>query len=73
MELDPIENGMITLAVDNIGPDYDLGSVATYSCNPGFQLIVELGNEMRTCIDGGVGVGGVFSGVAPTCERKFKL
>ena len=66
MELDPIENGAITYSVSG----FVLGTVATYSCNSGFQLNLDPGDEMRTCIDGGVGVGGVFDGVAPTCDRE---
>ena len=73
MELEAIENGMISYAIDNVGPEYDLSTVATYSCDPGFQLNTESGDEMRTCTDGGVGVGGVFSGNAPTCDRKCSL
>ena len=73
MELEAIENGMISYAVDNVGPEYDLSTVATYSCDPGFQLNTDSGDEMRTCTDGGVGVGGVFNGVAPTCDSKCSL
>ena len=73
MELEAIENGMISYAIDNVGPEYDIGTVATYSCDPGFQLNTESEDEMRTCTDGGDGVGGVFIGVAPTCDRKCSL
>ena len=73
MGLEEIENGMISYAIDNVGPEYDIGTVATYICDPGFQLNTESGDEMRTCTDGGVGVGGVFSGNAPTCDRKCSL
>ena len=66
-----IENGTISYSVDNVGPEYDLGTVATYSCNPYFKLNNYTGNETRTCVDGGDGVGGVFSGVAPTCNRTL--
>ena len=64
---------MISSAVDNVGPQYDLYTVATYSCDPGFQLNTLSGDERRICTDGGDGVGGVFSGVAPTCDRKCSL
>ena len=50
--------------------DFDLGTIATYSCNEGYQLITETGDEMRLCVDGGDGNGGVFDGAEPRCERK---
>ena len=42
--------------------------MATYSCNPGYELN---GAFMRICevVEGEAS--GVFSGVAPTCDRKF--
>ncbi len=59
---------MISYAPDNI-PDYNLNTVATYTCDDGFVL--RGGNEMRTCVDAGDGSSnGRFDGVAPTCERK---
>ena len=51
--------------------DFDLGTVATYSCNEGYQLISGPGGDSRTCVDGGDGNGGVFNGVSPSCERKI--
>lgn len=39
------ENGTISYAPDSLS--YDLGTVATYTCNPGFSLE---GNLTRTCI-----------------------
>ena len=51
--------------------DFDLGTVATYSCNEGYQLILGPGSDTRTCVDGGDGNGGVFDGEAPFCERKI--
>ena len=66
-----IENGTVSYSTDNVRPEYDLGTVATYSCNPYFVLNNYTGNTTRTCEDGGDGIGGVFSGGAPTCERKW--
>lgn len=40
------------------------GSVATYSCSPGYTLVG--GNTTRTC--GGVSNPGTWSGSAPTCQ-----
>ena len=55
-------------------PDYELGTVATYSCNPGFVLNSSLGGTMmRTCVDDGDNdAEGIFDGQAPTCVCKFK-
>ena len=66
-------NGFIVYAPDNVGPEYDLNTVATYDCNTGYVLV---GVATRTCIDQGAGLGGAFNGAAPVCERKqlnFKL
>ena len=43
-----------------------VGSLATYSCNRGFQLAG--GNEFRRCLNG---IG--WEGTAPSCEREFEL
>ncbi len=61
-------NGVITYAVD-MRPDYDLGTVATHSCNQGYVL--RGGNDLRTCEDAGDGSGSIFSGQVPTCQRKI--
>ncbi|XP_064387502.1 uncharacterized protein LOC135335845 isoform X3 [Halichondria panicea] len=66
-ELAMITNGMIVYNADMTAP-YDVGTVATYSCNPGFELVINPGSEMRTCADAGDGSGATFSGQAPTCE-----
>ena len=66
-ELEAIANGTISYAPDDQGSEYDLGTVATYSCNNGFVLVGP--NETRSCME--VETLGEFSGVAPTCERKF--
>ncbi len=51
LPLQAITNGLITYAPDNIS-DYELGTVATYACEPGFFLDVSMGgSEMRTCVD----------------------
>ena len=66
-ELEPIANGMITY---NMNSPYAVGTVATYSCNSGYELSIA-GDEMRTCEEASDGSGAIFGGTAPTCERTF--
>ena len=40
------------------------GETANYTCNPGFKL---MGESTRICQDTGL-----WSGIAPTCQRKFQ-
>ncbi len=56
-----IPNGNITYSPDMIA-DYDVGTVATHTCNEGFTLVA--GSENRTCL-----VGGRWSGFTPVCIR----
>ena len=67
-ELEEIENGTISYSTDMTAP-YSVGTVATYSCNSGYELSTTR-DQMRTCEDGG-SAGASFNGEAPTCERKF--
>ncbi len=69
--LDGIENGVITYATD-ITPNHDLGTIATYECDPGYFLGLSLGESItRTCMDDdGLDAIGHFSGQAPRCIRK---
>ena len=69
--LDAIANGMISYSTDMTAP-YSVGTVATYSCNSGYELSTT-GDEMRTCMDNGDGSGSSFGGSAPTCQRKFLI
>ena len=73
LPLPPIVNGAIAYAPDNVA-NYELGTVATYSCNAGFILDLSLGGTMtRTCVDDGDGdAEGIFDGQAPICVGKFK-
>ncbi len=66
-----IPNGVITYAPDNT-PNYDLGTVATFTCKTGFVVDLSLGGyEIRTCMDdNGVDAIGVFDRQAPRCVRK---
>ena len=62
-----ITNGMITYAADTT-PEFEIGTVATHTCNARFALV---GDMARTCMDDDqADVVGVWSGSAPTCERK---
>ena len=67
-KLDVIENGSISYSPDSGGPVYDFGTVATYACDRGFQLV---GSSNRTC--GGVSSStmGTFNGSAPACKDNF--
>ncbi len=70
-ELPGITNGFITYSPDNT-PDFDLNTVATYSCGAGFVLDISLGGTVtRTCLDDlDNDAEGEFSGQAPACIRK---
>ena len=65
-ELPALENGMISYGPDSEGPEYDLSTVATYTCDVGFELVGE--DQMRTCVDVSNGLSGEFNGTAPTCQ-----
>ena len=64
-ELEAIANGTISYAPDNQGSEYNLGTVATYSCDDVFMLI---GSPERTCVSSGN-----FSGMPPVCSLTRKL
>ena len=61
---DPV-NGQIVFAPDTLCP-FALGTMATYSCNAGFELQSE--NSVRTCEGDGTSESGTWSGTAPTCD-----
>ena len=54
-----------------MGSPFTIGTVATYTCDPGYMLVTGPGDEMRTCMDNGDGTGASFGGSAPTCECKI--
>ena len=63
-DLPPLVNGIMTYSEsDTLRP---IGAVAFHTCNTGYALV---GKHFRTCEDNN----GLeqFSGVAPTCERRF--
>ena len=51
---------MIVYNADMTAP-YDVGTEATYSCNPGYELVLNPGSEMRSCEDAGDGIAAVDS------------
>ncbi len=62
--LPPIPNGAITYAPDMTAP-YDVDTVATHSCDPGFRLS---GFETRQCL-----AGGIWSNLIPVCVGTYKI
>ncbi len=46
---------------------FDFNTDAIYSCEIGYYLV---GNGVRMCGRGGLGLQGAWSGSAPSCERK---
>ncbi len=58
LSLPPPTNGVISYSDSPLGEN----TVATYTCNPGYTLT---GGTTRTCGSG------VWSGSAPTCQRKW--
>ena len=61
-------NGFITYAPDDMA-DFDIETVATYECNPGFILV---GVMTRDCVEA-ADRSGVFNREAPVCIRKYCL
>ncbi len=71
--LPELANGMISyfgLPIGRNRDEYAIGTVATYRCNQGYELVTHLGSRMSTCRDVGDGSSARFDGQAPTCERK---
>ena len=65
--LSPPDNGEISVAPGPNPLSRGLGSVATYSCDPGYALV---GQTTRTCEDtnGGTVTTGTWSGTSPYCQ-----
>ena len=60
-----LTNGVIVYVSDTT-PEFEIGTVATYSCDTGFAVV---GDMTRTCLDNNqLDIVGVWSGSAPTCE-----
>lgn len=73
LPLPDIANGMISYAPD-MSANYTVGTEATYTCDSGFQLALDVGNEVRTCVEVEPTMSGArrseFNGTAPRCECK---
>ena len=65
--LSSISSGVIAYIPDTT-PPFDLGTVAVYLCNEGFNLT---GNNLRTCSGDGSSVSGVWGGSAPVCAGRY--
>ncbi|XP_064398669.1 sushi, von Willebrand factor type A, EGF and pentraxin domain-containing protein 1-like isoform X2 [Halichondria panicea] len=65
--LSPPTNGGVNVQAGPNSLTYGLGSVATYSCDPGYALV---GQRTRTCQDnnGGTVTMGTWSGALPLCQ-----
>ena len=59
-------NGRVNYFTDTTGP-HDFGTVATFTCNPGFSLD---GAERVTCGGDGSSPNGIWSELPPTCTGK---
>ena len=66
-----LTNGSIVYVSDTT-PEFEIGTVATHSCDAGFALV---GGMARTCMDDNqVDIVGEWSGSAPTCKgNNFKF
>ena len=64
------DNGNILFMADDTAP-FDLGTVATFKCYPGFVLVGAF--ENFTCMADHVNDIGFWDGTAPACERKSNL
>ena len=53
--------------MDRTSP-FDFGTTATYSCNEGYYL---QGEDVRTCVEDGSGVNGIWSGSTPRCAGRY--
>ena len=67
--LAPLANGTVSITPGDNLLSHGLGSVATYSCDPGYAL---MGQTTRTCedISGGTVTKGTWSGTEPSCSSQ---
>ena len=67
-ELSPPDNGEISVAPGPNSLSNGLGSVATYSCDPGYGLVGQTTRECQS-VFGGATAG--WTGYAPVCQGKI--
>ena len=64
---------MISYAPD-MTANYSAGTVATYTCDDGFELAPGVGNSMRTCVPveqmSDAASRSEFDGAEPRCEQR---
>ncbi len=60
-------NGMVSYSSPVEGGGYVFGTVATFSCSPGFGLSTL---ETRTCTGTNDAEMGTFNGLNPTCDGE---
>ena len=67
MLLSAPENGKVSVTPGPNALSYGMGTVATYSCDPGYVL---MGENTRNCEDknGGTVTTGVWSGTPASCQ-----
>ncbi len=63
-DLPSLTNGIIDYSGAGSTDSRPVGTVATHTCDTGYAIID--GSTTRTC-----GSDGVWSGLAPTCQRKW--
>ena len=62
-------NGQVSYATDMTSP-YEIGTVATFTCNAGFSL--DGAADTLTCADDDqLDTVGTWGGTEPTCERMY--
>ncbi len=62
------DNGRIIYSTGTTSP-YEFGTVAIYMCDTGFGI--DSGDVLRTCRGDRLSPMGIWTGIAPRCERTF--
>lgn len=62
-------NGQILFSGNMIAP-FELRTVATYSCDPGYGLMAMMDTTERTCEDLDSDIVGEWSATPPSCEGE---
>ncbi len=67
------DNGIVTYSNQLDNEMYIFGTVATYTCSPGYGLSSTQSRTCTTSTVNGRGITGRFSGNEPTCDRELML